>query len=84
MKCQILFSAKNKKKFNLSSADLVQRVVKARCKGWTAGCSKAMVLILFTFCITLRPLAADLFLFCPVWCLVLMFGLSYLSGHLSC
>ena len=30
MKCQILFSGKNKKNINLSSAELAQRVVKVK------------------------------------------------------
>ena len=36
MKCQILFSGKNKKNINLSSAELAQREVKVKYEG----CSK--------------------------------------------
>ena len=32
MKCQILFSGKNKKNINLSSAELAKRVVKVKCE----------------------------------------------------
>ena len=52
----------------------------------TVDSSKAVVLTLFIPCIILWPLAVELYLFHPVWCLVLVFVPSYLplwSPHLG-
>ena len=53
MKCQILFSGKNKKNIiNLPSAENAQRVVKVKSShNWAIPYEKQTIIILYIFCI---------------------------------